>query len=133
MSQENVEVVKRAIDAFNRRDLAVYDDLYTPEYEWFPALIGAVDGESFQGREGLARYYEVVIDTWEEFHVVGENFRDLGDSVLVRIRVDGRGRRSGAPVVGRQSLICDFRDEKVARVRSFLNHCEALRAAGLSE
>jgi len=64
MSQESVNVVMGALDAYNRRDLTVYDELYTPGYESFPALIGAVDGASFVGREGVARYYEVVGDTW---------------------------------------------------------------------
>jgi ketosteroid isomerase-like protein len=132
MSQ-NVEIVKRALDAYNRRDLDVYDELYTPDYEWFPALMGTVDGDSFRGREGLARYYEVVRDTWEDFRVAGEEFRDLGESVLVAIRVEGRGRGSGVPVVGRQTLVFDLRDGKMARVRSFLDHGEGLRAAGLSE
>ena len=133
MSRDNVEIVKRTLDAYNRRDLDVYDELYTPDYEWFPALMGAIDGDSFRGREGVARYYELVGDTWEDFRVAGEEFRDLGESVLVVIRVQGRGRGSGVPVVGRQTLICDLRDGKVSRVRSFLDHGEGLRAAGLSE
>jgi ketosteroid isomerase-like protein len=39
MSQENVEIAKRLIDAYNRRDLDAYDDLYTPDFERFPALV----------------------------------------------------------------------------------------------
>jgi ketosteroid isomerase-like protein len=111
----------------------MYDDLCTPDFEWFPALMGIIEGESFQGREGLARYYEVVSDTWEEFRVAGEEFRDLGESVLTRIRVEGRGKGGRVPVVGHQTLICDFRDERISRVRTYLDHGEALRAAGLSQ
>jgi ketosteroid isomerase-like protein len=133
MSQETANVVRRALDAYNPRDLTVYDELYTPGYEWFPALMGAVDGASFVGREGVARYYEVVDDTWEEFSVAGEEFRDLGDSVLARIRVEGRGKGSGVPVAGRQTLLCDFHDGKISRVRSYLDHGEALRDAGLGD
>jgi len=133
MSRANVQMVKRALDAYNRRDLAMYDDLCTADFEYFPALMGIVDSESFQGREALARYYEVVSDTWEEFRVSGEEFRDLGESVLTRIRAEGRGKGSHVPVVGHQTLICDFRGGKISRVRTYLDHGEALRAAGLEE
>jgi len=126
-------MVKRALDAYNRRDLPMYDDLCTADFEYFPALMGIVDSESFQGREALARYYEVVSDTWEEFRVAGEEFRDLGESVLTRVRVEGRGKGSRVPVVAHQTLICDFRDERISRVRTYLDHGEALRAAGLAE
>jgi ketosteroid isomerase-like protein len=133
MSQQNVEIVKRAMDAFNRRDLTVYDDLYTADYEWFPALMGAVDGTSFRGVDGVRRYYEVLGDTWEEFRVETEELVDLGACVLAYIRVDGRGKGSGVPVVGRQTLICDIRDRKVSRVRSYLDRGDALKAAGMVE
>jgi ketosteroid isomerase-like protein len=38
MSQENVELAERAMAAFNRRDLDIYDDLFTQDFEWLPAL-----------------------------------------------------------------------------------------------
>ena len=53
MSQANVAVVKRALDAFNRRDLDTYDDLYTPDFEWFPAMAGIVEGGGYKGRKGM--------------------------------------------------------------------------------
>jgi ketosteroid isomerase-like protein len=66
MSHENVEIAKRAVDAFSRRDLAAYyDELFTPDYEWFPALVGAVDGDSFRGREGIEAYVETASEAWE--------------------------------------------------------------------
>ena len=53
MSQANVAVVKQALDAFNRRDLDTYDDLYTPDFEWFPAMAGIVEGGGYKGRKGM--------------------------------------------------------------------------------
>jgi ketosteroid isomerase-like protein len=132
VSRENEKIAKRAFDAYNGRDLDAYDELYTPDYEWFPALVGIIDGESFRGREGIARYYEILSDIWEEFRVEGEEFRDAGDSLVVRIRIEARGKGSGVPVVARQTLICDFRAGRISRVRSYLDHGEALRIAGLA-
>ena len=57
MSQENVEVVARSIDAFNRAfsrgDLEGFLEFVTPDIEWFPVM-GAIDRDgSFRGRSGV--------------------------------------------------------------------------------
>jgi ketosteroid isomerase-like protein len=132
MSQENVEVVKRSIDAVNRRDLDAYAALITPDFELIPAMTGFT-GLSFRVREGFGRYLKELGDIREEFRVVAEEFRDLDALVLVFMRLEGRGRGSGVPVTARQAFICDFRGNEISRTRSFLDHGEALRAAGLSE
>ena len=133
MSQANMEIAKRGLDAFNRRDLDGVDKLANPDYEFFPALVGTVDGDSYQGREGLQRYFEMVSDTWEELRLVGGEFRDVGNHVLWLGRLEGCGRGSGVQVDSPCAFIIELRSGKIARVRSFLDHGEALRAAGLSE
>jgi ketosteroid isomerase-like protein len=99
MSQENVEVVKRAVNAFNRRDLDGFAELGTPDIEWITSM-GA---------------------------------RDLGDRVLMLGRVEGRGKSSGVPVNMPLAQVYDFRDGKVCRIRSYLDHAEALKTVGLEE
>ena len=133
MSQENVELVKRAIDAFNRRDVDGIVECVNPDVEWFPAMPVTFGGGAFRGPEGVAAYVGEVRDTWEEYRVVGEDFRDLGDRVLVLSRVEASGVGSGAPVGSPLGLIYDFRDGKSSRVLSYLDHGEASRGAGVSE
>jgi len=48
-------------------------------------------------------------------------------------RQEGRGRASGARVEAPIGVIFEFRDGKISRSRSYLDHGEALRAAGLVE
>jgi ketosteroid isomerase-like protein len=131
MSQ-NVEITKRVIDAMNRRDLNAYDEFFPPDFEWFPAMPGTIEGGSYRGREGVETYGEEVRDTWDEVRVVGEEFRDLGDRVLMLGRIEGRGRGSGVPVDAPMGMIFDFCDDKITRLRDYLDHDEALRA-GLAE
>ena len=133
MSQENVEIAKEGIDAFNRRDVDAFMESTTSDFELFPAMAGAVDGSSVTGREGLETLFGEVRDIWEEQHVIADEFRDLGDRVFVLGRIVGRGRASGVPVETPAAIISDFRDGKMWRSRSYLDHDEALRAAGLSE
>jgi ketosteroid isomerase-like protein len=54
-----------------------------------------------------------------------------GDHVLVTVREHGVGRASGAGVDARHYALWTLRDGLVTRVCTFLDHDEALRAAGL--
>jgi len=132
MSRENVVLVERLIDAFNRRDVEAFAEITTPDFEWFTSVM-AVEGEIFWGREGIDTYFERMRDAWEEFRGVADEVRDLGERVLWRGRLEGRGRVSGVPIDTPLDVVYDFHSGKISRMRSFLDHDEALRAAGLSE
>ena len=131
MSQENVELAKRGVDAFNRRDLSSHEELCTPDFEWFPAFPGIVEGGGYRGRDGVETYYREITETWEVYHVSGEEFRDLGESVLLLGRLEGRGKGGGVPVSTPMGMIFDFRQGRCWRHRVYLDHEQALRAAGL--
>ena len=45
MSQENVELVKRGIEAYNRRDIDAIYEMATSDFEWVPALLSSFEGE----------------------------------------------------------------------------------------
>ena len=121
------------MDAFNRRDIDAFVQPTTSDFEWFPALGMAVEGDSFRGREGVEAYFEALHATWEEVRLVAEEVRDLGEIVVWLGRIEGRGRGSGVVVEAPMGAVLDFRGEKAWRARSYLDHGEALRAAGLTE
>ncbi len=132
MSQENVEIAKRAIDAHNRSDDPAWAALATPDYESFPAVPRIVEGDKgavYRGREGLERAAADITATWSENRIVAEEVRDLGERVLVLGHIEGRGLGSGAPVRAPWGCVLDFRDGKICSSRGFLDHREALRAA----
>ena len=127
-----MEIVERGIEAFNRRDFDGYDELNTPDSEWITSL-GAIEGETFRGREGAETYSERLSEAWEEFHTIAEDLRDLGDQVLMLGRVEGCGKGSGVPVDMPLAQIFNFRDGRICRIRSYLDYGEALKAVGLAE
>jgi ketosteroid isomerase-like protein len=133
MSQENVEIVKRGIDAFNRGDLDLMAGLVTPNAEVSPAITGSVDGRGLLGAEAYRSWFEEISDTWQEFRILADEFRDLGDCVVMLGRITGRGRGSGVAVDAPIGQVYDFRDHKISRLRAFLDHGEWLRATGLTE
>jgi len=132
MSQENVEIVRRAIEAFSRGDVDAFADLTTSDLEWATGL-GAIEGEIFRGREGIETYFGRLAGAWDEFLFLPDEFRDLDDTVLVLGRLEGRGRGAGVPVDSPVGAVWDLRGGKVWRLRAYLDHAEALDAVGLSE
>ena len=128
-----MEIAKRWEDAFTRYDWDALDDLITADFEWFPALPGVIEGNGYRGHDGFATYARELEETWEDLIVLVDEFRDLGDRALSLGRMEGRGRGSGVVVGTPVGQIYEFRGEKLARIRVFLSHSAALRAAGLSE
>src|SRR5271169_4239774 len=131
MSQANVEIAERGIDAFNRRDVEALAEVTALDSEWFPALPGAVEGDGSRGFQGIETYLGEIRETWEALQVLADEYRDLGDRVLMLGRTEGRGRGSGIQVDASLAMVFDFRGGKISRVLTYLDHGEALRAAGL--
>ena len=132
MSQENAEVATRAIEAFNGSDVDAFAVLTTPDFEWSPSMV-AIEGTIFRGREGIERYFQSLDIAWEKFHIHRNRFRDAEDLVVMLGRLEGRGMGSGVPVDSSLGMVFDFRGGLISRIRGYLDHAEALRAAGLSE
>ena len=134
MPQDKMDVAKRALDANNRRDVdGLFAELVTPDFVWESALAGGLDGGSYRGREGVERFAADTSEYWEELQNTVEEFRDLGDRVLVLGRLRGRGKGSGAQVEAPLAMILDFRGDRIRRMRAYLDRAEAFRAAGVSE
>jgi ketosteroid isomerase-like protein len=133
MSQAHVEIARRANDAINRRDVDALMECSSSDIEFTSAMGGAVVGGSLRGREGIEALFAEIRQTWEEHRMVIEDIRDLGERVLGLGRLEGRGKASGVSVDVPYAIISDFRDGKVWRSRSYLDHGEALRAAGLED
>src|SRR5271170_1341405 len=67
MSQANVEIVKQAIDAYNRRDIDAYIALTTSDFELFPALDRTVEARSYRGHEGIETHLRDIGETGRNF------------------------------------------------------------------
>jgi ketosteroid isomerase-like protein len=133
VSQENVEAVKQLTVAFHRRDIDAFADLTTTDVEWVPVFAAQVEGGAYRGRDGIEAFLQDVSETWNEFRPVPDEYRDLGDRVLGLGRLRTQGRNSGAVVEAPWAGIFDFRGAKIFRIRTFLDHPQAIEAAGLTE
>jgi len=94
MSQENVEIVRRSCDAFNRGD---YDEAlvcFDPEVRY--DLTHFPDGRIYHGHVGVRAAFRIWLGTWKNYHQEQEEFIDAGDEVVVAVREFGSGKGSGA-------------------------------------
>jgi ketosteroid isomerase-like protein len=115
MSQENVEIVLEAIQAFNRRDLRTLAELADEDLE-FVSVLAAVDAEggTYRGPDLWASYFDRMGDTWEDWQI--EDFRafDAGDDRVAAVyRLVGTGKSSGAHVERAVGIVYRLRHRKV--------------------
>src|SRR6476619_1895742 len=132
MSQENVEIMRRQVDAFNRGDrtawLASLDEAYeiAPIDDW-------PDARAIRGGEAGWDFYLGIAQTLS-FHRADVEYVDAGaDKVLGHQRHRARGQRSGAGVEVDYWIVTTFREGRILRDEWFADRAEALEAAGLSE
>jgi len=99
MSQENVEIVRRALDAWNAGDFDKWMERMHPEIEWTPALVQLMEGPEtvYRGISGLRRYWDEMHAIWD-FRSETAKVHDLGDTVLMLGRILATGRVSGVDV-----------------------------------
>src|SRR5918999_3941183 len=94
MSRENVEVVRRFHDAFNRRDVDGLRSLFHPDAEYIP-ILAKLEGRSYHGPDEVVRWLSELDRDWENFRTVPDEFQDLGDRVLSLGTWQARARTSG--------------------------------------
>ena len=133
MSQENAELVRRAFDAFNRRDLGAFLALCHPDVEFVAYAMQLEGGDPYRGHEGVRAWWETIFAVYPDFRADIEELRDLGDLIITRARMHGRGVESDAPMDQEVWQVGRPRDGKVIGWRFFRSESEALEAAGLRE
>src|SRR6185312_1301967 len=112
MSQENVEIVRRAIEAWTRRDLerALQDLDPDAEVDWSESF--GVQRGVYRGIEEIRRVWEEWLEFFEEIDVRAEAFIDAGEHVVVPNRTYLRGR-DGIEVDASSTSVWTLRDGKI--------------------
>ncbi|MCU1281003.1 MAG: hypothetical protein JWM53_4549 [bacterium] len=133
MSQENVEIVRQSIEAFQHGRFDRVVEFWDTEGEWIPAMAGAVEDEVYRGHAALRRYFDELFQSFSEVRMHGVEFRHVGNRVLVLYRLSVRGRDSGVAVDQPGGSVYEVRDGKIIEGRSYLSEVEAREAVGLAE
>ena len=133
MSQENVEVVRRSFETFSRRDVDAFLGLWHPDGEWYPAISSQVGATRHCGHVELREFAEDYYATWAQLELMADEIIEVRSRLLVLGHVRARGVGSGVELDQPCAWIVEFRDDKLMRVRAYLDLKAAREAVGLSE
>lgn len=131
MSRENVELVHRVFDAFNRRDLEAFLLLMHEDIE-VGTRLAAVEG-LYRGHEGIHRWWADLFSVLPDYVIEVFEVNDLGEVVLARASARGHGAGSATPVNEPFWWAGRWRDQRCVSWRSSSTKTEALEAMGLEE
>jgi ketosteroid isomerase-like protein len=93
MSRENVEIVRSAWEAWSQGDIDALFDFYDPANEWDMTHSLVPDMGVYHGHEGVRDFFREWWAFFAEYDAEPEEFIDADESVVVRARHGGRGRR----------------------------------------
>lgn len=132
MSKENEEIVRKAIEAANRRDVAMERALWRPdaELDWSRSR-GPLKGV-YRGREEVESFRKELWSTFERVEIEAHAFTQAGSDVVVPNTAHMRGR-DGVEVSARSTFVYTVENGQITHFRMFQDRAEALAAAGLSE
>jgi 3-oxoadipate enol-lactonase len=132
MSQENLELVREAMEAVARQDLARLIELTDPDVEWHSFLAQLGEGV-YRGHDGIRRYVRDLSDAWEFLRTDIDDVLTVGDVVVVVGRLRYRGKGSGVETESPAGYVAKFREGRMIYMRAFREPEQSLLALGLRE
>ena len=136
MSEENVEIVRRVIDAWNRRDIEDLHALTDPEAEYVNSPT-AIEPGTRRGRDETTAVMRAQWESLTDARTEIDRIYDRGEEVIASGRVSRRMPGSNARLEDRVLVSWKIRSGKIVRTEVLgFGRAEvqsALEAAGLSE
>jgi ketosteroid isomerase-like protein len=135
MSDENVELVRRWLEAFNADEVASFLDAWDAECEFFSITGSQLTATPYRGYEGMRRFQEERAETWTGLRFDAERISGGKDgNVVVTVGLlRGEGRESGVLVEQRIGMVFKLRGRKIRYCRAYPDPKEALEAVGLQQ
>jgi uncharacterized protein len=134
MSRANVEVVRRAYEAWNREDLDAFLSVVHPDAEWRGPgdLFLGIEGV-YRGHAGVRDWWNAAKEPWQYFKSHVQRIFAGGDKVVTVVRFEAVGKESGAKVELPFTNVWELRGGLIVMFGAYYSHAEALEAVGLSE
>jgi ketosteroid isomerase-like protein len=131
---QNVELSRRALEAFNTRDVDGFLAYIDPGCEFHPVLATIGGVSVYHGHEGVRSWFEDFEEVWgKEIHVDPEAYFAFGDQTLLFYVLRARGRQSGVEVTMRLAQVTTWRENLIVYAKVYTQREEALSDLGVSE
>jgi ketosteroid isomerase-like protein len=132
MSQQNIDVVRRSIEAYNKRDFEALELINDPDVELDWSASHGFQAGVYRGWEEVMGFYRNFLGTFEKVEVEPEHFVEAGDLVVVPNSAQVQGR-DGIETTAHSALVFEVRGGRIARICLYQETGEALEAAGVEE
>ena len=132
MACDDVEILRRAFATWNASELDRLVEMLGPAFEFIP-LRSQLDGATYRGPDGMRQFAADVAEEWEYLRIVSEEFRVVGEEILMLGRFEARGCESGMDIQFPCGWVARVSDGKLVYLRTYSDPQEALAAVGLSE
>jgi ketosteroid isomerase-like protein len=127
VSETNVDLHRRSVDAFNTRDVENFIALCSPEIELHSAVT-VPGGATYRGHDGVRRWYRDLADGWgDDLRIEPEAYFDFGPETVTFHALHGRGQHSGADVAMPAAHVCRWQDGLMVYFRGYSDRDEALQ------
>jgi ketosteroid isomerase-like protein len=132
MSRENLELVRRTNDAYNRRDLDAFVQTLSESVRFEPRF-SAMDRRIYLGHDGVRRYFAELDEVWSRYEMKLERLVAVGSRVAGLFHLYAVGRESGLHLEERPGVVFTLQAGTVVLIDAYLTQADALEAVGLSE
>ena len=129
------DAVRKAIEAYNRRDLVAASIGFHPRLEYYPYrefVEAGLAEPCYHGPEGYRAYIQATYEVWgTEVLLYPTELIDMGDRLVLLADMPMRAQASGIPLAEQYGTVATVEDGRIIRQHDYLNQAEALAAAGL--
>ena len=141
MSQENVEIVRRGYESFNRwvanpeserSQNPDVESLLHPDVE-FHTYPHSPEAGVYRGRDAVLDYNQRLFEQFQSVRIEPEELLPAGDSVVAITRQHAVPKAGHGAMVVRVVEVWTIRDGLLAERHTFSTRAEALEAVGLRE
>jgi hypothetical protein len=128
---------RRAVEAYNRRDLDFVLRGFHSEVEYYPYpefVEAGLAEPCYHGRSGYRTFVSTTYEVWgAEVRLEPRELIDLGDRTVLLADMPTRAIGTGVRVTGKYASVSTLKHGLVIRQRDFLDDTRALEVVGLRE
>jgi ketosteroid isomerase-like protein len=130
---ENVEVIERLYDAWNRGDVAGILDLCDPDIVVRPAYGAMLSSAVYRGKAGVESWYADTFEPWAELRVVPRRFVEAHDRTLVVVELHARVPGGQVEIADEIAHLVSTAHGRIVRLDGYDDPHAALADLGLEE
>jgi ketosteroid isomerase-like protein len=128
VAQQNLESLRRGVDAYRAQNWERWSELYDRDVVWEETPSLGPDASTYRGIENMRAAVQQWIAMWDDYSFDPRSVVDAGDLVALLVEESGRGKSTGATVRRELGTIFEFQGERVVHVRLYGSWADALDA-----